>query len=143
MAGYSTAESARDAEFDDSSVRSLSGVSARLMEIDLPAAEEQLRAEDAWRRSGRNAVTLVKYPDLRLVLEVMRPGPRIDETHAAHAGRVVVQVLSGCLRLKVDGHALDVPAGRLIALDHRVPEAIEALDESSFLLWVSWPDHAA
>src|SRR5207237_1319125 len=134
-------ESARDREDDETSVRALSELDARLMEIDLVAIAEQLRAEDHWQTSGRNAVTLVKYPDVRVVLEVMRPGAMIDENAVERDGRVIIQVLSGRLRLTVDRRAIELSPGRLMALDHMVPEHIEALEESTYLLWVSWCDH--
>jgi hypothetical protein len=130
-------ESARDREDDDSSVRSLPDLDARVMEIDLAGIEQQLRTEDRWHTSGRNAATLVKYPDVRLVLEVMRPGASIDETRVERDARVVIQVLSGRLRLTVDQRTLELFPGRIFALDHLLPEHIEPLEETTYLIWVS------
>lgn len=135
-------ESARDREDDETSVRALPSLDQKLMHIDLAAALEQLRHEDGFESSGRNAMTIVKYRDLRIVLELMRPGARIDDPRPETGGAVVVQVLSGRLRLEAEGQTIDLSAGRMVALDHIVPSQITALEESAFLIWVSWAERA-
>jgi quercetin dioxygenase-like cupin family protein len=136
-------ESARDREDDDNSVRALPSLDEKLMHIDLAAALEQLRHEDGFASSGRNAMTIVKYRDLRIVLELMQPGARIDDPRPETGGAVVIQVLSGRLRLEAEGQTIDLAAGRLVALDHIVPSQLTAIDESAFLIWVSWAERAA
>jgi quercetin dioxygenase-like cupin family protein len=135
-----TRESSRDQEDAPTTVRSLSSVNEPLMQIDLLAACEQLRQEERWRTTGRNAMTVVKYRDLRIVLEVMRPGPRMEDGHSDAANALVLQVLSGRLRVELDGQGVELSAGRLLALDHRVPSEVRALEESAFLIWVSWAE---
>jgi quercetin dioxygenase-like cupin family protein len=134
--------SSRDREDDDVTVRSLTDLDQDVMNLDVHAAEAQLRAEERWQTTGRNAVTLIKYPNLRVVLEVLRPGTRIEDRRPETAGRVALQILSGRIRVAVGGRDLDLPAGRLLALDRFVPERIDALEESAFLYWVSWPEGA-
>ena len=73
----------------------------------------------------------------------MRPGARIDHPHPETGGAVVVQVLSGRLRLEAEGQTIDLSAGRLVALDHIVPSQLTALEESAFLIWVSWAGRAS
>lgn len=135
--------SALDRRNDQTSVRSLPSLDAKLMDIDLAAALEQLRHEDGFAAAGgRTAMTLVKYPDLRIVLELMRRGARIADPRPETAGAVVIQVLSGRLRLEAAGEAIDLSAGRLVALDHAAPSQVSALEESAFLIWVSWTGRA-
>jgi quercetin dioxygenase-like cupin family protein len=138
MATQSAGESSRASEEGRVSVRALPNLGDKVMYLDLEAEQAQLRQEDEWRRMGRNAMTLVKYPDLRIVLEVMRPGARIERRREETDGRVAIQVLSGRIRIEVQHERVEVPAGRLVALDRKVPHDIEALDESAFLIWVSW-----
>ena len=88
-------------------------------------------------------MTDVKYRGLRIVLELMRPGARIGDPRPKTGGAVVVQVLSGRLRLEAEGQEIDLAAGRLVALDHLAPSQLTALEESAFLIWVSWTDRAA
>ena len=111
-------------------------VQGRWMVFDLAAETEQLAEEEPWRKIGRNAMTLVKQPDLRIVLCRMRSGTRIEE-HTAD-GRTSIHTLSGRLRLHLGSETVDVPAGHLLMLDRGEPHDVEALEESHFLLTMSW-----
>jgi len=110
------------------------------LEFDLAAEAEQLRQEDAWKNTARNAKTLVKYADLRIVLIVMKAGTRM-EGHKAD-GSISVHTLSGKLRLHLSDQMVELPAGRLLTLERALPHDVEALEESSFLLTISWPKGA-
>ena len=99
-------------------------------------AAQLLREEVGWQHGDRNAKTLVKEPDLRLVLIALRAGGRMAEHRAA--GRISVQTLMGHVRLHTAATNVDLPAGRLASLDPYVPHDVEALEESVFLLTISW-----
>ena len=107
-----------------------------LMEFDLPAEVDRLRAETTWS-SGQNAKTLVKYSDLRVVLTVLQAKARMPE-HKTE-GRISVHVLSGHIHLRAAGRTFSLRPGGLLALDHGVPHSVEALEESAFLLTIAWP----
>ena len=47
--------------------------------FDLAAVDSELRKEDAYQREGHTARTLVREPDLRIVLVVMKAGTRIAD----------------------------------------------------------------
>jgi len=51
--------------------------------VDLASEFASLKAEAAWRRSDRNARTLVKEPSFRVVLVGMKTGARLREHRAA------------------------------------------------------------
>jgi quercetin dioxygenase-like cupin family protein len=109
-----------------------------LLEFDLNAEREKLHQDEAWRQAtGRSSRTLVKHADLRIVLIGIRANTQMHE-HAA-AGRISVQTLSGHIRLHLPDQAVDLPAGHLLALDQCVPHDVEAVEESAFLLTLSWP----
>jgi quercetin dioxygenase-like cupin family protein len=99
-----------------------------------------------WREaasgSGRNAKTLVKHPDLRIVLTVLRGGHRIHEHKAS--GRISVQTIRGHIRMHLSaGEAcdtMDLPAGHLVALDREVPHDVVAVVDSAFVLTIAWPE---
>ncbi len=105
--------------------------------FDLGAELAKLRAEDAWKQGVRNAKTLVKEPNFRLVLISIRQGGRL-EAHRA-PGRISIQTLSGHLRLQVSGEAIDLTAGQILILDPDVVHDVEGVDESAFLLTIAWP----
>jgi hypothetical protein len=65
--------------------------------FDLAAIDRQLRSEDAYRRDGHTARTLVREPALRIVLVVMQAGARIAEHRAQEI--TSIQALTGHVRL--------------------------------------------
>ena len=105
------------------------------LEFDLNAQIEQLKCEPAWQ-NGRNAKTMVKYPDFRIVLMLMKAQTRIEEHHAD--GRISVQTV-GHIRMHVAGRDFDLPVGHLLALDHEVRHDVEALEDSAVLLTIARP----
>lgn len=127
-------------ESSSASARDLPSLHDDTMLLDLKAAIEGLQGEEQWSASGHNAVTLAKYPDLRLVLEIMRPGFRMEDGRMESGGSVVVQMLTGRVRVEAGGSAVELSSGKLLALDHHLPTRVEALEESAFLLWLAWSD---
>jgi len=113
-------------------------LSVPLLQFDLMEETRQLRHEDSWvRGTGRSSKTLVKYPDLRIVLIAMKANTRMHE-HTA-AARISVQSLSGHIRLHLPERVVDLPPGHLLALGQCVPHDVEASEDSAFLLTLSWP----
>jgi quercetin dioxygenase-like cupin family protein len=113
-----------------------SSMASPFLEFDLTAEVSRLHGENTWN-SGRNARTLVKYDDLRVVVMALKAGAHIPEHKAK--GRISVQVLSGHIRLNASGRAFDLRPGSLVALDERAPHDLEALEESAVLLTIAWP----
>jgi quercetin dioxygenase-like cupin family protein len=105
--------------------------------FDLGAELERLRAEESWLQGTRNAKTLVKEPDFRLVLISLRRDGRMEEHRAP--GRISIQTLTGRLRLYVQGETIDLTVGQVLVLDPGVTHDVEALEESAFLLTIAWP----
>ncbi len=110
--------------------------SGRLLQFNLAAEIEGLRHEPAWV-AGRNAKTLVKYADFRVVLTVLRAGT-VVRSHRT-AGRISVQTVSGAIRMHVEEHSVNLPAGSMLVLDRAVDHDVEAVEDSAFLLTIAWP----
>ena len=110
-------------------------LSSPFLEFDLTAEVDRLHQETTWD-SGRNARTLIKYDDLRVVLMVLKANAGIP-AHKAD-GRISIQVLSGHVRLNASGRAFDLLPGSLVALDHGAPHDLQALEESAVLLTIAW-----
>ncbi len=117
-----------------------SPLASPFLEFDLAAEVTQLHGETTWK-TGQNARTLVKYDDVRVVLMALQAETRIAE-HKAE-GRITVHMLSGHIRLSASGRLFNLRPGNLLALDQGVPHAIEALEESAFLLTIAWPGRDA
>ncbi len=107
------------------------------LEFDLAAEIENLKREPAWQ-NGRNAKTIAKYADLRIVLTVLRGGTRIEQHHSA--GRISVQTISGHIRMHAADRVFELGTGRMLALDRAVPHDVEAMEDSAFLLTIAWPE---
>jgi quercetin dioxygenase-like cupin family protein len=109
------------------------------LEFDLTVEIDRLHRETTWD-TGQNARTLMKYEDLRVVLTVLKANVHIPEHQTT--GRISVHVLSGHIRLTASGRTFDLRSGSVLALDQETPHAIEALQESAFLLTIAWPGRA-
>ncbi len=111
------------------------------LQFDLAKEIKELRKEESWNQeTGRSSKTLVKHPDLRIVLILMKANTRIHE-HKTTA-RISVQTISGHIRLRLPNRTVDLPAGNLVALDQCLEHDVEALEESALLLSISWPPEA-
>lgn len=99
---------------------------------------EGLRKQESWRRStGRSSTTLAKYPDFHVVLVLMKPGSKMNEHHVD--GRVSLQLLQGKARIVLPDQTIESRAGDLLALEYGLLHHVEALEESAFLISISWP----
>jgi len=106
----------------------------------LPEEIRALAKEEPTQHPGRNAKTLVKYPDLRIVLIVLKKGVRMTQ-HSA-AGPISIQTIAGRIKLSLPEQDVELPAGHLLALERALPHDVEALRDSAFLLSISWPEGA-
>ena len=120
-------------------VRSPGPLESPILAFDLKAEIEGLRGEGGWQ-AGRDSKTLVKHPDFRVVLTVLKSNARLHEHKAA--GRISVQAVAGHIRMHVQGKVFDLPAGHLLALERALPHDVEALEDSAFLLTIAWPEEA-
>jgi quercetin dioxygenase-like cupin family protein len=109
------------------------------LSFDLSDEIKRLRDEDAWQ-AGRNSKTLVKHPDFRVVLTVLKSGTRLQEHKAA--GRISVQAVAGRIRMHVQDDVFDLPVGHLLVLERALAHDVEALEDSAFLLTIAWPEDA-
>lgn len=105
--------------------------------FELAAVARELRAEAAYASEGQTGRTLVRTPDLRVVLVALRAGKTISEHHANVTASV--QTLSGHLHLRLPDRGVDVPEGHLLVLGPGVPHDVSAQADSLFLLTLGWP----
>ena len=108
-----------------------------ILQCDLLKEIQNLHKEDAWLQgTGPSSKTLVKHPDLRIVLLAMRKKTCVHEHRTA--ARISVQTLSGHIRLRLPDRTVELPTGQLLVLDQCVPHDVEAEEDSAFLLTLSW-----
>jgi quercetin dioxygenase-like cupin family protein len=96
-----------------------------------------LHKEEAWLQgTGPSSKTLVKHPDLRIVLLAMRKKMCMHEHKTA--ARISMQTLAGHIRLRLPDRMVELPTGQMLVLDQCVPHDVEAEEDSAFLLTLSW-----
>jgi quercetin dioxygenase-like cupin family protein len=109
-----------------------------LLQFNLVDEVRQLRNQVSWKRNaGRSSKALAKYPDLHVVLVLMKSHSRMSEHHVD--GRMSLQVLHGRIRIHLAERGLEARSNDLLALDSGILHAVEALEESAFLITISWP----
>jgi quercetin dioxygenase-like cupin family protein len=107
--------------------------------FDLGSARRALQAELRYQRDGQAARTLVRRPDLRVVLVVLRRGSRIAEHHASEA--VSIHTIAGHLRLHLPASVIDLETGQLLVLAPGLHHDVEAPVDSAFILTLGAPAH--
>jgi len=108
-----------------------------LLRFDLSKELHELRSKDSWdRETGRSSKTLAKHPDFRIVLVLMKANTQMSQHRAE--GRVSIHQLLGKMRVRVPEQEINLCAGELLVLDGGVLHDLEALEESCFLLTISW-----
>lgn len=105
--------------------------------FDLETVAHELRAEEPYRREGQTARTLIRTPDLRIVVVALKAGKTISEHHANVTASV--QTLSGHIRLQLPDRGVDVPKGQLLVLGAGLSHDVYAEADSTFLLTLGWP----
>jgi quercetin dioxygenase-like cupin family protein len=108
----------------------------RLAQFDLLQEIADSEQKKPWQ-SGHFAKTLFKKHDLRVVLITMENAAKMKEHHAD--GTISVQVLKGQIRFSVHGKPHDLKSGNLLTLGASIKHEVEALEDSAFLLTISWP----
>src|SRR5579872_6697099 len=91
-------------------------LSESVLQFNLASEIAQLQRDESWLPlTGRSSKTLVKYPDLRIVLIAMKANTRMHE-HTA-AARISVHSLNGHIRLHLPERVVDLPSGHMLTLD--------------------------
>lgn len=93
----------------------------------------QLMKEKAFRKSGRDALTLLHDQAVTAVLTAAKKGTVCGEHH--HRGRALILALSGSLRLSAPdlNSSLDLRGRSLATVAPRVRHVIEARSDCAFL----------
>ncbi|CAN5768173.1 hypothetical protein BH24CHL6_BH24CHL6_16100 [soil metagenome] len=108
----------------------------RLMVFRLEDEIASLRGEEAWREGDRNARTLAKEVDFRVLLTVLRPGVTIGEDSDARAS---LQLVEGRATLQLADAQADLGTGQLAVVDAGQRWSLRAEDECVLLLTLAWP----
>lgn len=107
-----------------------------LMRFDLAEEIDRLTSEREWSEGDRNSIVLLKAPQQRVLLTVMRAGSRVGDEEAA--GPITIQVLGGRIVARRDGHSAELGDGELATVASGGQWAVEAVEDSAILLTLAW-----
>lgn len=106
-----------------------------MLTFDLARQIAELRAEEAYQRSGRAGRTLTKSGRLRVTLVAMERDNVIG-THQADSP-MTLHVLEGHIRFRADGGEMELKAGEVLFYGPGDANDIRATEETALLLTIS------
>jgi quercetin dioxygenase-like cupin family protein len=109
-------------------------LAASVLQFDLPAEMELLRQGQTFEHGGPSGRTLLKEPDLRIVLMTLKAGGRMEE-HSA-SGPTSIHVLEGVIKVQLADSQSDLGPGSLLTMESEVRHEVEAMEDSAFLLTI-------
>lgn len=110
-------------------------IDAPLVSIDIPQYIKQLKSEAAWTNGDRNAITVFKTQEMRIVLIALHEDAIISK-HVAE-GMISVQVIEGEINFNTDAQSVLIKKGHMIALHKGMYHSVAATKESVFLLTIA------
>ncbi len=108
---------------------------APLLTFDLRALVRQMKDEEAWRKGERHSMPLFKTDRMRVMLIALRAGAALS-SHRAD-GPITVQVIEGRITFSAESQTVTLAAGQMLSLQAGLPHAVNAPEESVFLLTVA------
>ena len=105
------------------------------LSYELAEESKALIAEARTVSDGRAAKTLSKHPGLNTVMTALRRGTVVRQ-HLTPAP-VMIQVISGTVRLQLPSSPLEMHPGGLLTLAENVAHEVEAVTDASFLITVT------
>lgn len=107
---------------------------APLLTFSINKETAKLKKETAWINGDRNAVTLQKNSNLRVVLISLRKGAALQE-HKVD-GPITLFVLSGKMSFIAGKKTVKVKTNELIVLEKAIPHDVKALEDTTFILTI-------
>lgn len=110
---------------------------APLLSFSMEKEIEKLQRETAWKDGDRNAVTLQKNSNLRVVLISLRKGATLNE-HKVE-GPITLFVVSGKINFIAGEDKVYTESNGLVVLEKAIPHDVEALEDTTFILTIIQP----
>lgn len=105
---------------------------APMVTIDLSLFIAQIREEEQWKNSDRNAITIFKSMMMRIVLIALHKGAEMKK-HTA-TGTLSLQVIEGEMQFTTDEQSIILSSGQMLVLHEGIPHSVLAKKETIFLL---------
>ena len=105
---------------------------AAMVKVDLNLFITQIREEEQWQKSDRNAITVFKSLLNSIVLIALRKDAEMKK-HTA-PGPIHVQVIEGEMLFTTDEQTITLGSGQMLVLHEAIPHSVLAKEETVFLL---------
>jgi quercetin dioxygenase-like cupin family protein len=105
-----------------------------LLIFDLPAMMKKIKQEDSWENGQRNAITLLKSDNMRLVLIALRAGEEINFRQSDNL--ISLQLLEGNSEFRANDKTVVLKQGHLLTLHENIEHSLVAISETIFLLTI-------
>jgi quercetin dioxygenase-like cupin family protein len=109
-------------------------MAAPVLRFDLQRELGPLRQQPSYQKGNPSGRTLVKEPDLRIMLMAIRAGGRLQK-HSA-SGPISIQAIEGPLRVLLPGESIELTTGELLVVETGIRHEIVAMEDSAFLLTI-------
>lgn len=105
---------------------------APMVTIDLGSFTEQIKEEQTWKDSDRNAIAVFKTDGLRIVLIALHKDAEMKK-HSAD-GIISVQVLEGQIQFTTSEQSVELNKSQMLTLHKGIPHSVLAREDTVFLL---------
>jgi quercetin dioxygenase-like cupin family protein len=109
-------------------------IEAPVLRFDIRTELEQLKQQRNYQDGVPAGRTLVKEPDLRIVLMALYGKAHLREHHAS--GPISIQVIEGALRVRLLNDSIELTAGQVLAVESGIRHDVEAIGAGAFLLTI-------
>jgi len=114
-------------------------IDASLIGIDIPEYINQIKEEEAWHKNDRNAITLFKTDNMRLVLAAFHKNATMPGNTTS--GTISLQVLEGHVKIACGLGQVELRQHQMATLHGEIPYSVTAVEESVFLLTIATIKH--
>jgi len=123
-------------KFNESTINRPEGdriLDADVVSIDIAKHVLQITSEDGWMKNDKNAITVFKSAELRIVLVALHQFAEMRPPTPSE-GVTSVQVLEGAIKLMVETQTTEAKKGQLVAFHKHLPFQLTATEDSIILM---------
>ena len=107
---------------------------AAIIPINIPKYILQLKAEEAYRKNGKNAITVFKSESVTITLIALNENQVVQPGSEENKAIMSLQVISGHLTFESMGNSVELKDGELLTLHQLLSFKATALNNSICLL---------
>lgn len=107
---------------------------AEVIPVNIPKYMEQIKAEIAYSKNGKNAITVFKSDLVTITLIALKSGTDFHPGNEENRGIMSLQVISGQISFESNGNSTDLSDGELLTLHQQLSFKANAKNDTICLL---------